>query len=109
MIAMYKLINHCFDKSGFGNLVLQTMVKTRRSRRINYYTNERAGLSDIRNVAEGGSVPRYFGRLDYRGKGFEIREKTYGPMQYNYMYTGPFAPAYGRKSIIRLCKYAGNC
>lgn len=95
--------------SGIGNFVLQTMDETGWPRCINYYTNERAGVSDIRDVAESGSVPRYFGRLGYRGEGFKIREETYGPVQYSYMYTRTFAPAYGRKSVIRLCKYAGNC
>lgn len=95
--------------SGIGNFVLQTMDETGWSRCINYYTNERAGVSDIRDVAESGSVSRYFGRLGYRREGFKIREETYGPVQYSYMYTRTFAPAYGRKSVIRLCKYAGNC
>lgn len=43
--------------SGIGNFVLQTMDEIGWSRCINYYTNERAGVSDIRDVAESGSVP----------------------------------------------------
>lgn len=85
------------------------MDKTGRHRCINYNTDERVGVSDIRDVAESGSVPRDVSGLDYRGKGFKIRKETHGPVQHYYMHSRTFAPAYGRESIIQLCKYAGNC
>lgn len=94
--------------SGVGNFVLQTMDKIGRPGRVNYHTDERAGVSDIRDIAESWSAPWDFGRLDHRGEGFEIRKETHGPVQYSYMYAGAFAPAHGRESIIQLCKYAGN-
>lgn len=105
IIAMY---NWWVLVVGFRNFILQTMDKIGWCRRINYYTNEGTGLSNLRDTAKSWSVPWCFSWSDYRRKGSEIWKKTHGSMQYNYMHTGTVAPAYGWKSVIWLYKYAGN-
>lgn len=85
------------------------MDKTGWPRSTNYHADKRASISDIWNVAESRSAPWYFSRFDHRRKGFEIRKETYGSVQCGYMYTRAFAPTYGWKSIVQLCKYAGSC
>lgn len=101
-----QLMNSCVV--GFRNFILQAMDKIRWSRCINYYTNEGIGISNLRDTAESWSVSWCFSWFNYRRKRSEIWKETYGSMQYNYMHTRTFAPSYGWKSIIWLCKSAGN-
>lgn len=92
----------------FRSSILQTMDKVRWLRRTNHYTNERAGISNLRDVAKDRSISWCVSWSDHRRKGLEVWEETYGSVQCSYMYARALTPTYGRESIIWLCKYAGE-